>query len=435
MRSATSLSTCVLLIVASCATTPTQPAVEPALSKAEVEDVDAGAQDAADACAAQGEEGGEPVPMGARDRGTGVVPADVVAQLNGTHVVSLVWEPWWAAAPIENGPLGALTVEIEMLGTARDQGGDLALDAKVRLHDAKRVLALERRVTFLVHDRLLVFANLEIDDPALAKRLGLPKALASKIADPFELVLSLRDGALLVWVASTRSGNRCALAHGAKPARNECEQRFGDRVMAETAILQPRSLREPLAPGFAPQDALQELAQQQLNVRWPDGKRARLHVDYEAEERVCVTEEEGYRIVIPLHAVLRSEDGRLDARFSGFAETSVARDGTWDRVVEAELEETRVRPPGRDERTGFDVPEGSTALLYTSLRTPNTGGPDLPGLMMRVCQPFEGAPPYPAKVDDARRRMGCFCESERHVQPASIWRTPPDEAKPLRLAR
>jgi len=424
MRSATSLSTCVLLIIASCATTPTQPAIEPVLPKpeveVEVEDVDAGAPDAAEAYA---EEAGAPVSMNVRDRGTGVVPADVVAQLHGTHVVPLVWEPWWTAAPIKNGPLGALTVEIEMLGTARDQAGDLALDAKVRLHDAKRVLALERRVTFLVHDRLLVFANLEIDDPALAKRLGLPKAIDSKVADPFELVLSLRDGALLVWVASTRSGHRCALARGAKPARNECEQRFGGRVMAETAILQPRSLRAQLAPGFTPHDALAELAKQELNVRWPDGKQARLHVDYEPEERVCVTQEDGYRIVIPLHAVLRTDDGRLHARFSGFAETRVARDGTWDRAVEAELDDAQVT---------------QNSQLYTSLRTPNTGGPDLPGLIMRVCQPFEGAPPYPAAVEDTRRRIGCFCASERHLTHAEIWRTPPEEAKapePLQIRR
>jgi hypothetical protein len=216
--------------------------------------------------------------------------------------------------------------------------------------------------------------------------------------------------------------------------------------MSENAVLQEKSLRAALAPGFAPVDALTELARQKLEIRWPGGKGSQLHVSYEPGELACVTHGEvpihtssddvatkqGYKVVVPLQAVLRSEDGRLLVRLGGFAETAIADDGTWDRFVEAQLDYTPIARLAPGERAGFDlaaVPDGQTAVLYTWLRTPITDY-EKPGLTMRVCQPFEGAPPYPDVVEDAPNRLGCFCQSESGTQTASIRNAPAGIAAP-----
>jgi len=432
MQSATPLFVC-LLIAASCATTRSHaPETRAAADDPAIEE--AGEPEVARGCSVRIAGGGDPIRMDDRDPDVGVVPAEVAKRLDGTHVVQLASDSWWSAPGLEYWPLGTLTVELETLGTARKQADAIDLDAKLRMHHEGGLHSLEQQVTFVVYDSDSVYAHLEIDDPALAKRLGLPKAAdPSKVADSFELILSLADRKLEVQLASTRAGNRCSLARSYEPPKAECEKRYGMLVMPETAVARQRPLRARLAPRFAPEDALAELARQQLEIQWPDGPPSRLHVDYEPSEAVCVTEGKvpvhtswydatvtlGYKVVMPLHAVLRSEDGRLAARFSGFAETYVGRDGTWDRFVVAQLDYTPVTRLGPYERPGFDVPDDVPALLYTWLRTPITDS-EMPVLAMRVCQPFEGAPPYPDVVEDAPNRLGCFCASERGSQAAHI---------------
>ncbi len=445
MRQRLQISVCALalLIFASCATTvshgkgkPPQPepasAAEPLRARLFDEVLHS---NVASGCGLIVVGGGTPVPMHQRDADVGLVPAEVAKRIDGTHQVPLVWQPWWSAAPIEPGPLGALTIEIATLGTARKQGNWIELDARLRIRDPRGVFSREQDVLFQAYGNGEVFLVVSFDDVELAKLLALPAAAnPAQVADSFKLRVFLQGGAVRASLASLRAGNSCEIARPMTPPRSHCERYYGMLVMGDGAATESRPLDAQLVPGFAPAHAIEWLRQQDpLEIAWPDGPASRLDVTYEPSAQACVTAGNvplqvapydfamvpGYKVVMPLEAVLRSADGRLLVRLTGFAETRIADAHPWDRRVEAQLDHTPIALLDAAERAGFVVPSGATAWLFAGLRTPIEDS-EQPALSLGVCNLYPGAPPYPAVIDDAPNRFGCFCANGKGSQHAPI---------------
>jgi hypothetical protein len=379
--------------------------------------------------------GGDPIPMDALDADLGETPGAVARRLEGAHVVPITWQPWWSAEPPSTPALGALGLELTMAGTARKQGTEVDLDAQLRVRDALSVLALDQEVTFTVYPGGEAYASVRFDDVELARRLGLPPAAdPSAAADTFELTIDSGKAGFQAWLSTLRSGNTCQLTRAVEPPKTVCQRYDGMLTMPESAVIETWPLRDELLPGFAPAQAIALLqAQGPLEVAWKDMPASRLHVSYEPAAEVCVTAGDipfhtspydaltvpGYKVVIPLHAVLRTEDGRLLVRLSGFAETRVSEALGWDQRAEALLEYTPLAMLQPGERPGFVAPEGGSALLSAWIRTPIEDY-ELPSLGFTVCQLHAGVASYPAVLETAPNRQTCLCASTRGSQEALI---------------
>jgi hypothetical protein len=222
------------------------------------------------------------------------------------------------------------------------------------------------------------------------------------------------------------------LAHGAAPEKSACEKRFGGLIMAEDGPILQKPLREQLAPGFAPADAIAALARDGLAIQLPlSAAMTRLHVDYQPADHACVSEHDGgYRIAIPLQVALRSEDGVLSARLGGFAETSVSREGRWE-TVEVQLDHA---PLASLERSGFEAPEGAIALLGGSMSATASGAGN-EALTLHVCKPRPNVPPYPSVADASLQRLGCFCDGAREAKTVDVGRWPSEPVHDIAAPR
>jgi hypothetical protein len=373
---------------------------------------------------------GPPVAMDFVHPSVGVSGNDAAKWLAGEHVVAAnVWLPWWSAEPSARDPLGPLTIAIEPKG-AFDGGAHLHLAARVRVKDASGALLVEQdEALFSVTTRESAYASLDFEAAALATRLGLPPAAQSgQAADAFKLDIGWLRGAFSASLGSVRAGNTCPLWQP-KPEPAICERGAGLLVMEDGAVTEPRDVRATLVGDFAPIDAIRELQKQALEVTWPEGTRTRLHVAYEPGDHACVTEgyvhvhasehhatrAPGFKVVIPLHASLRTDDGRLLLRMSGFAEALIAHEQPWDRRVDAALgyQEGAKLAPG--ERLGFSVPAGALGFLSGWLRAPMTDS-HAPQLTFAVCTPYAGVPPFPAVSESWSNRLGCFCAAEQRAE-------------------
>jgi len=322
-----------------------------------------------------------------------------------------------------------------MAGTARKQGSAVDLDARLRARDALGALAFDQRVTFTASRGGDAYLSVRFDDPELARRLALPPAAdRSAAADAFELSVSSRGADLRASLSTIRSGSSCALTTEVRPPKTACEHYDGMLVMPESEVTGAWPLHDALVPGFAPLQAIELLqAQGPLEVAWTDAAASRLHVTYEPAGDACVTAGEipfhtspydalsvpGYRVVIPLHAVLRTDDGRLQVRLSGFAETRISETLGWDRRAEVLLEYTPLAMLQPGERPGFAPPDGSVGLLFAWLRTPIEDS-ELPTLGLTACQLQPGVPSYPRVLETAPNRQTCLCASTTGSQEARI---------------
>jgi hypothetical protein len=364
---------------------------------------------------------GAPVAMDFVHPGSRTSAQAIGALIAGRHVFENVWLPWWSAEPVAANPLGALTIEITP-SAAYDAGPMLQLGVELRVSDASGAVVVERHARFNVPSRDEALLSLDFEDPALAKRLGLPPAEEpGHSADPFQLSVSWWRAKLRAELYSSRAGNSCPLSQ-AKPELEVCERGAGRLVMHEDAVTEPRDLKAKLAQDFAPIDALTELQREPLEIAWPHGTVSRLHVSYEPDGHACVTEGDvyvhlteydprrapGYKVYIPLHATLRSEDGRLNVRLRGFAETLIAHDWPWDRHVDSALGFRELARLSENERPGFDVQQRELAFVSGWLRTPMSES-EVPGLSLTICEPYPGVPAYPPVDETWSNRFGCFC--------------------------
>lgn len=373
---------------------------------------------------------GKPVAMDFVHPSVGVSGLDAAGWLAGEHVVAAnVWLPWWSVQPSARDPLGALTIAI-IPKAAFDGGPYLHLGAAVRVKDAQGTLLLEQDdVIFSVSSLESAYVSLEFENAALAARLGLPPAAQpAQAADVFRLDISWLRKEFSASLGSVRAGTTCPLWQP-KPEPSICEPGAGLLVMEDDAITEPRDLHATLVGDFAPIDAIEELRKQALEVSWPEGGSARLHVTYEPSDHACVTEgyvhvfeseyhatrATGFKVVVPLHASLRTDDGRLLVRMSGFAEALVAHDHPWDRHVDASLGYQEGGKLAQGERLGFSVPAGSLGFLSGWLRSPMTDSHP-PQLSFSVCTPYPGVPPFPSVSESWSNRLTCFCASEQRAE-------------------
>lgn len=374
---------------------------------------------------------GRPVTMDYVHPRSEVSGREAAGWLAGEHVIDgNVWLPWWSAQPSASDPFGPIMVAVEPTA-AFDGGSYLHVAATVRVKDAKGSLLLEQRdALFSVLSRDGAYASLDFEDAALAAHLGLPPgARPPQATDTLKLDLGWHRGTFSASLGSLRAGNTCPLWQR-KPEHAKCERGAGLYVMEDDSITEPRELRATLSGDFAPIDAIEELrTQDTLEVTWPEGTNTRLHVTYEPDDHACVTEGDvsvyespyhpsqapGFKVFIPLHASLRTDDGRLLVRMSGFAEALVAHEQPWDRHVDASLGFVESAQLARGEHFGIELPTGSLGFLWAWLRTPMTDSL-APQLTYSVCTPYPGVPAFPAVSESASNRLGCFCANEQRAE-------------------